>query len=223
MRCLRCGRRVGAQESGLKEMEEALAIWKVKVKGDGSVEAKAAGGESDCGSGRGAKGHGTEECGAGARASARASGKRASGREAACESGAKVYGREVKAHGREDSVDPHIALTSSDKSLNLICSKCLHVLLPLLFPTTSQPERITLGLEDIRLARYIPTILGALGGYPGHIEVEHLGEDVLVRRHTVGGGSEAYTVGRSGDLVRVPGQRPVGGSKVKENGHDTST
>ena len=220
MRCLRCGRRVGAQESGLKEMEEALAIWRVKVKGDGSVEAKAAGGESDCGSGRGAKGHGTEECGeeTGGRTS-----KRERGGEAACEGGAKVYGREVKAHGREDSVDPHIALTSSDKSLNLICSKCLHVLLPLLFPTTSQPERITLGLEDIRLARYIPTILGTLGGYPGHIEVEHLGEDVLVRRHTMGGGSEAYTVGRSGDLVRVPGQRPVGGSKVKENGHDTST
>lgn len=135
------------------------------------------------------------------------------GREA---NGGEAHGREVKAHDREDSVDPHIALTSLDESPNLLCGLCLQVLLPLLFPATPQPERLTIGLEDTRLVPILPTLLARLGGYPGHVEVERFGEGLVVRRHMAGGGSETYTVGRSGDLVRVPDRRPVGGSQVKE-------
>jgi hypothetical protein len=109
-------------------------------------------------------------------------------------------------------VDPHISLTSSDESHKLLCSQCLQVLLPILFPPHPQPLRVTIGLEDARLIRGIlPAVLATCGA--GHLEVEQAnGDTLLVHFYSESGNVESYTVGRAGDLVRIPSQRPAGTS-----------
>jgi len=114
------------------------------------------------------------------------------------------------------SVDPHVSLTSSDESHKLMCCQCLQVLLPILFPPHPQPLRVTIGLEDARLIRGIsPAVLATCGA--GHMEVEQAdGDTLLVHFYSECGKVESYTVGRAGDLVRIPGQRPAGTSMGKE-------
>jgi len=114
------------------------------------------------------------------------------------------------------SVDPHVSLTSSNQSHKLLCCQCLYVLRPLLFPPHPQPLRVTVGLEDARLIRGIsPAVLASYGA--GHMEVEQAdGDTLLVHFYSECGRVESYTVGRAGDLVRIPGQRPAGTSIGKE-------
>lgn len=121
--------------------------------------------------------------------------------------------RKVGAQGdRVGLVDPHVSLTSSDESHKLLCCQCLYVLRPILFPPHPQPERLTLGLEDLSLIRELPRILIVLGAVGGHVEIERDGEGLMVHLFTTLGTVESYTVGRSGDLVRIPGRRPDGTS-----------
>jgi hypothetical protein len=110
------------------------------------------------------------------------------------------------------SVDPHVSLTSSNESHKLLCCQCLYVLRPLLSPAHPAPERLTIGLEDLSLIRELPRILIVLGAIGGHAEIERDGEGLMVHLYTTLGTVESYTVGRAGDLVRIPGQRPAGTS-----------
>lgn len=125
------------------------------------------------------------------------------------------YESEERRGGRE--VAPPIKPTPYNKFSNLICSKCLCVVRPLLFPTVSQPERLTIGLEDMGLIRRLLGLLDQLGQPTGHIELEREGEYIVVRHYPPDGGVIEYTAARSGALVLVPRVRQPGRGLRRES------
>jgi hypothetical protein len=191
--CTRCGRAIIPGRTGKPEDADAVEIRLVRIKMDGEVEAQG----------------GNEQRTLAGKGKVAADGRR--------ETSGKMSGQKTGVWAnREGSVDPHVSLTSSDESHKLICCQCLHVLLPILFPPHPQPLRVTIGLEDVRLIRGIsPAVLATCGA--GHMEVEQAdGDTLLVHFYSECGKVESYTVGRAGDLVRIPGQRPAGTSIGKE-------
>jgi hypothetical protein len=188
-RCSRCGRAIAPGITGKREDADAVEIREVRIGVGGEVEAQGADRQR-------ASGEVTRKVGA--------QGDRV---------GLGEVTRKVGAQGdRVGLVDPHVSLTSSDESHKLLCCQCLYVLRPILFPPHPQPERLTLGLEDLSLIRELPRILIVLGAVGGHVEIERDGEGLMVHLFTTLGTVESYTVGRSGDLVRIPGRRPDGTS-----------
>jgi len=205
-RCTRCGRSITSGVSGRKEDGEAVEIRRVRVTLDGRVEAQGNDGQGASNARRGDQEIRGEQEGRGRQRKQREQGKQG-----------KQQGKQQRkgkaGMGRANAVAPHVDLTSSDESHKLLCYQCLWVLLPLLFPTHPQPSRLTVGLEDARLIRGLqPAILAVCG--PGHMEIEQVEEGALLAHfYTAVGTVESYTVGRAGDLVRIPGQRLAGTSE----------
>ncbi len=148
-----------------------------------------------------------------------------------------LQGREEQTDGEEgagqdDSSEgeglrrPHVKAPSQGKTCIVICSKCLHVCAPVLFPPTYQPARLTIGVEDSTLLERALSIIRTYDAHMGHVELEQAGETLYLHHYYPWGQTKSYTVDRSGAMVEVPMRRPIaedhkpGGSSHGDVGGD---